>query len=357
MQTNASLYETKRTISDAGASGGRRRYYAFPSLLASGEAEVLVAFKDGEAHMADASAPLELLSIDPATGQVRSRRTVDRTPGRNNQNPELMRMPDGTIMLYVDIQRSGRKERTGLWTYASSDGGATFRDRGPFPQAGGYEYGYSFDDATDDEGRVTMLVMSFAELAGGVRAVHALRTADNGATWTHVRNLNDEFGFDFNESTLLPYADGYLLVARGYDRSTRAYRTDREFRVQAASNWSERCEAIDYVGRPKLFERDGRYYVLCRNIAAGNNHGDLQLYEIDPERLLPVANALLDTNDGAPGESYYAEGYFCAADDGRTRWAVVTYAPPVAGETPDIVWLAFDWEKLLRRLQENRYRY
>lgn len=333
-----------------------QRYYAFPSMLElkGTGTRVLIAYKNGEKHFREAGAPLEVVTLDAESKGVSAVRVVDAGLDKVNQNPELMRMPDGSIHMYVDVQLSGSKERAGLRLYRSVDEGETFADEGDFPEIGGYRYGYSFDDATAPDGSVSMLVMSFAELTGGVRAVHAIRTADSGKSWTYLRNLNAEFEFDFNESTLLAYKEGFVLIARGYDRRTMAFLTDAHFNRTASVVLSDRHDSIDYVGRPKLFERDGDMYLLCRNIPAGQSRGTLELYRFDPDGLKLGSNVLLDTNDNEAGDSYYPEPYFIS-ENGRTMFNVITYAPHATGDKPDIVRLEYDWAELRERLEENAY--
>lgn len=353
------------------------RYYAFPTLLPLRDSTLLIAYKNGDRHYLDPEASLEVLRYDPVSGEVKSRRTVDRTTGWIHQNPELARMPDGTITLTVDVQRpGGKKMRMGLRVYRSDDEGETFRDEGWFPEAGGYAYGYALDDAraiggesgagmraeraetsgedvsqlsgASSQGAVDLLAMSFPELTGGRRAVHALRSEDSGHTWSHIRNLNDEFGFAFNECSLLPDQNGYVIVARGDDQATRAYRTDREFRLTRESRWSEVYDSIAYIGRPKLFEWEGSRYVLCRNVAKGAPTS-LRLYRFDPETLALLGNVLLDENESNIGHSYYAEHWFSEEGE-QTRLHIVTYVPRLNPDMPDIVAFTFDWANIRERL-------
>ncbi|RKN75878.1 hypothetical protein [Paenibacillus ginsengarvi] len=349
-----------RVLTDNG-SGGPARYYAFPTVLPLPDGTLLVAYKNGDRHALDPEASLETLRYEPNSGEVVSRQTIDRTPGWIHQNPELTRMPDGTITLSVDIQRPGGvKMRMGLRVYRSDDESESFRDEGWFPQAGGYAYGYALDDAhwigTEDKAdlvteqiepakvAVDLLAMSFPELAGGRRAVHALRSADSGHSWSHIRNLNEEFDFAFNECALLAYRDGYVIVARGDNQATRAYRTDREFRRTGESRWSDVYDSIAYIGRPKLFERAGNWYVLCRNVARGAPTS-LRLYRFDPETLTLLGNVLLDENESQIGHSYYAEHLFTGEGE-ETRLHVITYAPHLVRDMPDIIAFTFDWAQI-----------
>jgi hypothetical protein len=347
----------ERRILDAGASdrtsghagvGAGQRYYAFPTLLRLASGEVLVIYKNGEKHLLDSQAPLGAVVIDPLTGKTSPPRTIADTPGWIYQNPELMRMPDRSIMLFTDIQKPGKaKARIGLRVHRSRDEGASFQDEGWFPPAGGYRFGYAFDDALSpgDSGTVNLLVMSFPELEGGIRAVHAVRTRDNGGTWEYIRNLNEEFGFAFNESALLPWGDGFVMITRGDDQVTHAVRTDADFRLLGKENLSARHDEIEYIGRPELFMQDGRCYLLCRNIAKGKKTGTLELFRLDPDTLTLQGNVRLDENESPAGDSYYAEHYM-AERNGRLYFNAITYVPKSAADKPDIVRLEYDWEEL-----------
>jgi len=344
------VYKQKQVLigNDSGAES--QRYYAFPSILESGDGNIIIAYKNGTQHALEAGAPLEVLTFDPVQKEVVSVYTVDETPGRINQNPELLRMPDGTVYMYVDAQRGGTKERLGLHVYRSTDEGASFQNDPVFPQVGDFVFGYSFDDAVTSDGAAVMLAMSFPELPGAVRAVHAIRSEDSGRSWEYVRNLSEEFRFAFNESSLCPLDGGYIVIARGDDKATRVYRTDERFRLMAERHLSDEDDRIDYIGRPKLFERSGTYYILCRNVPAGQNKGTLQLYELDPRTLKLKGNVLLDVDEGASlGDSYYAEPYFLE-ENGRIWFNVITYVPNLPGDLPDIVRLEYDWVELSRVL-------
>ncbi|MCC2687041.1 MAG: hypothetical protein K0R75_3940, partial [Paenibacillaceae bacterium] len=246
---------------------------------------------------------------------------------------------------------SGSKERLGMREYRSQDGGKTFDNGQEFPEVGGFGYGYAFDDARAADGSVVMLAMSFPELTGGIRAVHALRTRDNGASWEFVRNLNEEFRFAFNESSLIPCEGGFLIAARGDNRETRLYRTDGNFHLISERFVSDQYEAIDYIGRPKVFTEGGQVYLLCRNIPP-NSATTLQLYRINPQSLELEANVILDRNESTPGDSYYAEYYFQQGENGLL-YNIITYVPVSTRDKPDLVRLEADWSDLLRKLEEG----
>jgi hypothetical protein len=333
-----------------------QRYYAFPSILRLKDGSVLIAYKNGEKHLLDSSAPLDVFKLDPDTGRMFGQLTVGNEPGWIYQNPELMRMPDDSIMLYCDIQVPGNsKTRIGLRVFRSMDEGESFQDEGWFPQVGDYVYGYSFDDAVSPaspdalQPDVDMLIMSFPELVGGERAVHAVRSGDNGRSWTYIRNLNREFDFAFNESSLVAYEGGYVLAARGDDKATRLYRTDSEFRMLAQRDLSQQYDSIEYIGRPELFWQDERLYLLCRNIAPGQKIGTLRLYRIDPATIEVKGYAELHANDCSAGDSYYAEQYRIERE-GNSYLNIITYVPQATGNKPDIVRLEYDWKLLMETI-------
>ncbi|MFC3768104.1 hypothetical protein [Paenibacillus sp. GCM10012303] len=182
------VYKQKQVLigNDSGAES--QRYYAFPSIFESGDGNIIIAYKNGTQHALEAGAPLEVLTFDPVQKEVVSVYTVDETPGWINQNPELLRMPDGTVYMYVDVQRGGTKERLGLHVYRSTDEGASFQSDPVFPQVGDFVFGYSFDDAVTSDGAAVMLAMSFPELPVAVRAVHAIRSADASMYWKWIRS-------------------------------------------------------------------------------------------------------------------------------------------------------------------------
>jgi hypothetical protein len=336
---------------EPGSDPATQRYYAFPSLLKQDDETVLITYKQGIAHYRENEAPLPQMVFHPTTHQVISTQILDSTPGWVHQNPELMRMPNRNVVIYVDVQRGGSKERVGMREYRSQDGGKTFDNGREFPEVGRFGYGYAFDDARATDGSVVMLAMSFPELTGGIRAVHALRTRDSGANWEYVRNLNEEFRFAFNESSLIPYEGGFLIAARGDNRETRLYRTDEDFRLISERFVSDQYEEIDYIGRPKLFVEDGKVYLLCRNIPP-NAATTLRLYRLNPQTLELEGNVLLDRNESSPGDSYYAESYFHQGADGLL-FNIITYVPLSTRDKPDLVRLEANWSELLRAMEAN----
>lgn len=317
------------------------RYLAFPSILKWSEERVLVIYKNGTEHYKEKEAKMELLAFNPQTNEVSRMEELDAAPGIVNQNGELLPLPNGDLVIYIDRQKSGSKDRMGVIGYRSQDGGQSFAWEGDFPVAGGYQFGYVFDGCASPDGKhYDLLIMSFPELRGGERAVHAVRTRDEGRTWSYVRHLNEEFDYQFNESSLLVHEGDYLIAARGDDGTARLYRTDGDFSLKQQS-----ILPIPYIGRPKLFEHEGQIYLLCRTIEKGT--GELHLFRCDPNALSLVEDVTLDVDPNPPSDSYYAESYFMKAKE-KTLFHVITYRPLNSGDKPSIIRLEYDWNELFR---------
>jgi hypothetical protein len=330
-----------------------RPYLAFPAVLDLGE-EVLVSFKQGRSHAADPGAVLEGLRLDRATGAVRSRGTLAQLPDQIMQMGEWVRFSNGTVANYIDAQQKAVPTRTGLRVVRSIDGGHTF---GPVERVGavdGVEYGYAFDSITRDQ-TTWMLVMTFANLTGGTLIhktrsqpgnVDVIRSDDNGASWHFVRSVTRELdGAAINESAFIPHGAGYIITARGYDNRQWLLQTDGDFQVQARSDLTAAYPFIEsYVGRPRLFERDGGCYLLGRNWI-DKTPMRLSLFKFDPNTLAITRHVLLDNAEGRPvRDGYYAQPYW-QDRDGRMRFNVVTYKQDT-GAAPDILRLEFDWEEV-----------
>lgn len=355
-------YREEQLLADGDAS----TYLAFPSILRLSDERVLIAYKETTAHM-DVDADLAIMVFNPITKTVMSKTVIDATVGEAAQDPELMKMPNGDLVIYLDVQRvdpADPKQRYGIKEIRSTDNGTTWKVRAAdgtyksvedvakheymrLTDAQGIIYGYTFDDVTVD-GTVYMLAMSFPELAEYPgRSVHLIKSNDNGASWTHVKNLSVEFNLAFNESTLESYGNGFIINCR-----PDANNTPKSFFVDINGNM---VTAFDYVGyqdlikqtnRPKLFVEGGRYYLLGRNILNGTT--TLCLYEIDPVTLAPLTYIeLKDLPNRKYYHSFYAEYYLQTDSNGITYFNVITYDDSRNEGYPDIVRYEYRWEEIL----------
>ena len=351
------------------ADGDKSTYLSFPTILKLSDEKVLIAYKAGTSHANDESS-VDMIVYNPTTKEVVSKTTVDGTVGENAQNPELMQMPNGDLVIYLDVQRitGSGQQRYGIKEIRSTDGGATWKvlaADGTYKaveevEKHGYKklqddtgivYGYTFDDVTVD-GTVYMLAMSFPEfdtdtVAPG-RSVHIIKSSDNGATWTHVKNLTTTFGIAFNESTLEACEGGFIVNCRKDSDGKKgvSYRTDMDFNVLVEEDYSDYSDILKTTHRPKMFIEDGKYYLLGRNILTGTT--TLGLYEIDPVTLVPLNYIELNDLPGhSTANSFYAEYYLQDDENGNTYFNVITYDDALNKGHPDIVRYEYVWEELL----------
>jgi len=348
-------------------------YLCFPSVLDLG-GEVLVSYKRGHRHGGDTEASLELLRIDGRTREPGTPETLAAIEGRIMQMGEWVKYPNGDIANYIDAQvrdEDGRNQRTGLIGVRSTDGGRTFGPPERVGEVDGVEYGYPFSFIVDGE-TTWMLVMGFSNLAGGY-SVHpprphagpvcVLRSEDSGRSWRFVRNLTREFGdAPINESFFARHADGFLVVTRGYDSRARLHLTDADLAVAKQVDLTEAHPFIQsYIGRPRLFQRDGAWYLVGRNwtrdpraeSASARSGGEptypsamkMCLFRIDPEELSVISYAVLDNAEEAKvTDGYYPAPYF-REERGETSLFVVDYKA-VDNQPPQIVEFEYRWEEV-----------
>lgn len=336
--------QNEKVLIDSEVEGGRN-YCAFPTILQLDPERVLIAYKRGYAHCLDDSA-LELIQLNPFMNTVDFRSVLEDTSGENCQDPEIMRLPNGDLVIYLDVQTaSGKVCRLGIKEFRSHDEGKTWHlERTSLTDDQGIAYGYIFDDVVLGES-VYILAMTFPELEnqGSGRSVHLLRSDDNGDHWTHVKNLKEEFGYSFNESTFLPLEDGFFVITRGDQNIAKAFRMDRNGNMLAERVLTGRFDCINAFGRPKLFQYDGSYYLLTRNVPKSGGT-DLMVYRFDAKLLAPVSAVRLQSLNKPAGNSYYAESYFHQNGE-NIRFDVITYSDKFSNG-PDIVQVMYSWEEL-----------
>ncbi len=346
------VYKNLQMLYDAESNTGLAKpgqtYSAFPSIIEMDNDEIFIVYKQGYSHMND-DGDMEAIIYNSATETVVSRFVIDDEVSENAQNPEVLRMPNGDLVIYNDIQRttSSGRQRIKIKEYRSTDNGRTWNVvRDSLKDNTGIEYGYTFDDAVIGD-RIYMLAMTFPEfdnqLASPGRSVHMIYSDDNGETWIHLKNLNEEFGYAFNESTFEPYEDGFVVFTRGDAQSTRIYVTDINMNVEKSRILSGNVDCINASGRPKLFIKDGEYYVLMRGYPSNTSGMKLVLHKFDMETLLPVNCIILDSTNG---DGFYAEPYF-KTKNGMEYFNAITYCA-VDSSKPDVIRLEYAWEELVR---------
>ena len=293
-----------------------QRYLAFPALLDLGD-EIVISFKRGRSHAGDANAVLDQLKIQKNGRQVQVPKTIAHQNNQIMQMGEWVQFPDGVIANYIDVQQIKDSARVGLHVVRSRDQGKTFEPLERVGQIDGVEYGYAFDFI--NQGRSTwVLAMTFSNLPGGksvyparphAGSVDVLRSDDSGASWNFVRNLTEEFGLlPLNESAFIRTEDGFLITTRGYDQHQRLHLTDAQFRLQKQVDLTESNVSVQkHIGRPRLFQRDNRFFLLGRNYTTPDGPMQLSLIQIDPNSLAVKSHLILDNAEGGNvTDGYYA---------------------------------------------------
>lgn len=345
-------HRVEQVILDSAHETGMN-YLAFPSLLPNGPDEVLIAFKRGFRHGGDKESRIEMLRFDTAKNLVRDRQIVAQEPGIIHQMGEWVRFPNGDVAVYMDVQTlgaDGRNYRAGMRENRSHDGGRTFAGLRKSRQVDGREYGYPFDFIV--EGQTTyMLVMAFGYRPGDRWSVDVLKSTDNGASWSFVRNLAEEFNIPQTESAFIRHDDGFIVASISYDRglSTRLHRTDGDFKLRHQVDLTGKYPFIEHsIGRPRLFKRDGNLYLLGRNWGyrePNRRRMELALFRIDPATLEVTQWSILDNPERADvTDGYYAVPYFREIN-GETFLNLITYKG-LNGQPPDIVRLQYRWNEI-----------
>ncbi len=343
-----------------------KQYLAFPITLRVSLSEILVSFKRGYKHAHDKESDWQMIRFNPITTEVSSPVTITERKGVVHENGEWFEHEDSTIDLFIDVQQSGSSKREGLISYRSTDHGHSFMPRGKFGLVEGTEYGYAFQGLVRGS-QILLLVMTFEYLkgSGGKRKVHVIGSEDGGNSWSRIRNLTSEFGdIPINETNMIRYQDGFLVITRGYDDMARIHRVDSEFREIRRSNLTETYDFMKkYISRPRIFEADGGHYLIGRNYTKTHPTTlsewpmELCFYRIDPESLEIISYSVLDNAERRlVGDGYYANPYW-QERNGTLYFNAITYRGigchhpenkhlPVDPYKPDIVRLEFIWDEI-----------
>jgi hypothetical protein len=345
--------KTQQTLVESKELTGKQ-YLAFPCLIRTSDSEILISCKRGTNHGSDGEADLELIRFDTVAKKVIEQTTLARQDKRIMQMGEWVRFSNGDIANYIDVQLTGIKKlsyRTGILGCRSRDGGRTFSGLEPLGVIDGVEYGYAFDHATENN-TTTMLVMTFEYLAGQRGSVDVIKTEDHGSTWHFVKNLSQEFGdIRINESTFVRWGDKFLISTRGYDAAERLHVTDSDFNLIEQVNLTEVYPFIGQeIGRPRLFERDGRFYLMGRNWPVQTDERRVMqqaLFRIDPADLTITSYVILDNYEqGLVIDGYYPVPYW-QEDDRGVLFNVIDYKSVVSRfPGPNIVRSEFLWDEV-----------
>ena len=327
-------------------------YISFPAALRTGEDEILLSYKRGYSHARDPGAVLEIIRYNLKTSEITQEPFRIGMADRVMQMGEWIRFPNGTIGTFIDahaINDQNEHIRIGLRYALSTDNGNTF---GPLQRMGlvdGVEYGYLFDTVTIGQ-RLYALNMTFEYLAGGRRTVDAMYTDDNGESWHFINNLSKEFGdARINESSLIPYEDGFIVATRGYDNQQRLHRVDKQFKLIHETNLTEITPTIaSYVGRPRLFMIEDHLFLIGRNrkTSTPGIKMELGLMRINPDRLTVEKQFVLDNADQRNVTDAYYPFPILVETESKTLLNVFDYRA-YDKLSPDIIRLQFDASEFL----------
>ncbi len=331
---------------------GELPYVKAPHLLFLDEHNILVGYKRGTRHNNEPAADWEVFHYDPLAEVISNRKIVAHQEGFTLQNGEFARFANGDIGLYVDPHFPNSIAKHGLVAYRSADNGMNFEEEGKVGLINGLEYVYAFECLT--EGDTTWMLATpyrhYRNLKGPPK-VDLLRSDDNGKSWQFVKSLREEFGnAPLSESSIIRFGGEYLFATRGKDPVLRLHVTDSEFNLVREADLTQAYACIaSHLGRPRLFEREGRYYLIGRNYTNAGPDGVMKLFlfRIDPESLEILSYAVLDNYEGVVvPDGYYAMPYFVERE-GTVYFNAITYKSlHNRGRPPDLIRLEFRWEEL-----------
>jgi len=310
---------------------GNNRYCAFPSIVET-NGHILCAWKQGSGHASSGDAAYLEMTPD---GDVLCSGVIPNTDGAIWQNTELILTQDGSAICWIDKQNVNNK-RLGAQAYRYTSAGFEAIP-GVLTDTEGKRYGYVFD-GTAWKGKYYLLAMTFPELdLAGERKTVELLSSDDCRIWHDEFCLDDACGLPLNESSFAAIGDTLFILCRSYRPEAALIAIDCGMNVLQKTVYGEE-NGILWIGRPKLFVKDGGLYGIMRNHRSDNSPMELALLHIDPETLSIMRYNVLD--DDKPADGYYAEPYFNGAS-----FNVVTYR--ISGQdSSDILLLRYDWEEL-----------
>lgn len=337
-------------------------YYAFPALIRTGD-EVRIAVKSAQKHWGDDHASLTQITLNAPNQQITDERVIYQEEGFTPQMGEIVRMPNGDVCVYIDMQKILTSNRTGLWELRSLDGGKTYPISRPVGVIDGIEYGYAMDVVVKGN-QVWMLVMTFPYQVGGrKREVHLITSTDNGESWQFCANLKELFGFPFNECAILECEEGFLIFTRGEtDREDRKNShddfasgqhlvvLDENYQVLRMRDYRATTDFFTLTGRPRLYWLDGELCLFTRqwNENKEQRMMSCDMFRLDPHTLDILSRVRLDEPRFPGQDGHYPVVY---TQDGLLH--VITYITCARDEretfTPkcDLVQLSFRLEEVL----------
>ncbi len=350
-----------------------RAYLAFPTIKKINDQKVVIVYKRGIDHAWNVAHD-EVMIYNPTTEKIVSRDVLYNADGENPQNPELVKMPNGDLIALLDRQypadcTSSKGTKTvekGVAIMRSTDGGDTWAlDAGNtddeytnndafalLEDNEGVQYGSTYDDLIVGD---TAYVLAFTHASAGKELggtesrgtdVPIIKTDDNGHSWTYVTSLTDLAGTSINESAFIELQNGdFFFICRGYDESTIAIRTDSNFNLINKRVVSADYYSLNYIGRPKIFEKDGEYYLVCRNVRKDANE-ELALYRFDVENLVPETYVVIEEpmTSARAGMGHYSEPYFIT-QNGVEYVNFINYTNAYTGD-PDLVRYELIWDEI-----------
>lgn len=283
-------------------------YYAFPSLIRV-DGNVLITVKSGQNHVSHEPASLTQVILSAADQRILDTRVIYDEEGYIAQMGELVRMPDGDVCVYIDMQQYDPNRRCGMWELRSVDNGVSYTGCRRVGVIDGVEYGYPMQAAVQGD-KVWMLAMTFSNLCGGRhREVHLIMSSDNGNSWRFCANLTERFGFAFNECTLSLCEEGFLIFTRGetdrrdrrnslddFDSGQYLVVMDEEYHVLRMRDYRHTTDFFSLTGRPRLYWLNGDLCLFTRQWNRGRSDRlmSLDMFRLDPGSLDILARVRLD---------------------------------------------------------------